>query len=62
MMDDRTIFYATWIITLFFLVSGILDILENPVILGLLILGFAAVILQIILVKSKDRNKKNLPD
>ncbi|MBT8271519.1 MAG: hypothetical protein KJO25_05690 [Bacteroidia bacterium] len=61
-MDDRTTFYATWVLTLFFLVCGILDILENPVIQALLFLGFAAIILQIVRIKSKDRNKKNLPD
>ena len=62
MMNDRTTFYATWILTLFFLVSGILNILYNPVIQGLLFLGFAAIVFQIVLIKSKDRNKKNLPD
>ena len=62
MMDDRTIFYSTGLLTLFFLVCGILDILENPVIQGLLVLGFAAIIVQIILIKSKDKDKKKLPD
>ena len=62
-MNDFKTLIATAAFVIFFLVFGILDILDNPVMKFILIGGFLLIIIKIILTKSKeDDNKKNLPD
>jgi len=63
MINDRTSLLASAGLILFFFVAGLLNILDNPVIKILMIIGFFALILNIIITKSKDDNEqKNLPD
>ncbi len=62
-MNDKTSLIATVVLMLFFFVSGLLNILDNPVIKILLFAGFVAIIINIIITKSKDKDdRKNLPE
>jgi len=63
-MNDRNTLIATAVFIVFFLISGMLSILYNPVIKVLLFGGFLAIIISLIINKSKEEedNKKNLPN
>lgn len=62
-MDDQTTLIGTAALILFFLVAGMLDILDNPVIKGILFSGFVAIIVSIIIAQSKNNeDKKNSSD
>lgn len=62
-MDDQTTLIGTAALILFFLVAGMLGILDNPVIMGILFSGFIAIIVSIIIAQSKqDDDKKNPSD
>jgi len=62
-MNDRNTLIATAVFMVFFLITGMLDILYNPVIKVLLLGGFLVIIINVIITKSKEeKNKKNLPD
>jgi len=59
-MDDQTTLIGTAVLILFFLVGGMLDILDNPVIKVILFSGFIAIVANIIIAQSKhDDDKKN---
>lgn len=62
MINDHYILIATGILGLFFIVSGFLGIMDNMLIRILLIAGFVAIIVNIIIIKSKDNDEKNLPE
>ena len=62
-MNDHATLIATGIVGAFFFIAGLLNILDNMLIQILLIAGFIAIIVNIILVKSQDEDEqKNLPD
>lgn len=62
-MDDQTTLIGTAALILFFLVAGMLGILDNPVIMGILFSGFIAIIVSIIIAQSRqDDDKKNPSD
>ena len=62
MNNDRISLIATVILTVLFLVSGILDILNLLVIRIVIFALFLAIIINILVIKSKDEDKKNLPE
>jgi len=62
-MNDHRTLIACGAVMLFFFISGLLDILDNLVIKVLLFAGFLAIIINIIIVKSKDDDdQKNLSE
>ncbi len=62
-MNDRVTLIATGALGLFFFVSGLLGILENMLIRILLITGFVAIIINLLLINTKDDDQeKNLPE
>ena len=61
-MSDKITLLATGIFTLFFFITGILDILDHFLVKTILFVGFFGIVVNIILVKSKDEDKKNLPE
>jgi hypothetical protein len=61
-MNDKITLLSTAVFTLFFFISGLLDILDHFLIKTILFVGFCAIVVNIILVKSKDRDKKNLSE
>ena len=61
-MDDAFTLGLTAAITLFFLLCGILDILNNPVIKWLLIAGYSAVLVRIIVSQSNADKQENPPE
>ena len=61
-MNDRISLISTALLTIFFLVCGVLDILD-VLIVRIAIFGiFLAIIINIIIIKSKDEDEKNLPE
>ncbi len=62
MISDRHTLVASGLFMAFFLLCGIIGILDNPVIKFLLLIGFLVIVVKIILEKSKDGPKKNPPD
>ncbi|WP_412985846.1 hypothetical protein [Pontimicrobium sp. IMCC45349] len=61
-MNDKISLLACALLTIGFVVSGLLDILDNLVVRALLFAGYFIIVFNIIIVKSKDEDKKNLPD
>jgi hypothetical protein len=61
-MNDKISLLSTAVLTLFFFISGLLDIMSHFLVKTILFVGFFAIVVNIILVKLKDRNKKNLPE
>ena len=61
-MNDKITLLSTGLFTLFFFVTGILDILDHFLVKTILFAGFFGIVVNIILVKSKDEDKKNLPE
>jgi hypothetical protein len=61
-MNDKISLLSTAVFTLFFFISGLLDIMSHFLVKTILFVGFFAIVVNIILVKLKDRNKKTLPE
>ena len=61
-MNDKISLLATGIFTLFFFITGVLGILDHFLVKTILFVGFFGIVVNIILVKSKDEDKKNLPE
>ena len=53
-MNDRNVLMGSVLFVIFFLVTGILGILDNPVTKMVLIAGFIAILANIIYTKTKD--------
>jgi TM2 domain-containing membrane protein YozV len=60
-MSDKTTLLATALLVAFFFIAGLLELLDNFIVMMILFLGFIGILVHIILVKSKDDDKKNLP-
>ncbi|MBT8257267.1 MAG: hypothetical protein KJO49_02265 [Bacteroidia bacterium] len=56
-MTDRNVFIASILFILLFLVTGILDILDNPVTMIVLITSFLVILANIIYAKTRDNTK-----
>lgn len=66
MISDYAALIASGILLISFVVFGFLDILDNPIIKLVLLLGLGFLVVNVIIVKSKDDNstndeQKNLP-
>lgn len=61
-MNDRISLLASAILIIFFLVSGVLDILDLLIVRIIIFTVFLAIIINILIIKSKDEDEKNLPD
>ncbi|MCF6295284.1 MAG: hypothetical protein L3J25_06310 [Flavobacteriaceae bacterium] len=57
-MNDKTSLLSTAVFTLFFFISGLLDIMSHFLVKTILFVGFFAIVVNIILVKSKGKDKK----
>lgn len=57
-MNNTISLIATGVLTLFFFVCGIIDILDNLVIKLLLFGGYIAIIVNIIIIKSKEEDEE----
>ncbi|MCK5400107.1 MAG: hypothetical protein KAJ28_00610 [Flavobacteriaceae bacterium] len=60
-MNDKITLLSTAVFTLFFFISGLLDIMSHFLVKTILFVGFIGIIINLILVKLKDKDKKNLP-
>ena len=60
-MKDKTSLLSTALLAAFFFIAGLLGLLDNFIVMMILFLGFIGIVVHIILVKSKDDSKKNLP-
>lgn len=61
-MNDKITLLATALYTIFFFVTGLMNLLDHFIVQAILFTGFMAIITNIILVKTKDGDKKNLPE
>jgi hypothetical protein len=61
-MNDKITLWFTAVFTLFFFVTGLLDLLDHSIVKTILFTGFLGIVVNIILVKSKNGNQKNLPE
>ncbi len=60
-MNDKISLFACTGLTLFFFIAGLLNILENPVIMLLLLSGLIAIIVNIIIVQIRKKNGQKKP-
>ena len=60
-MNNKITLISTGIFTLFFFISGLLEILDQYMVRVILFVVFLGIIVNIILVKTKGEDKKNLP-
>lgn len=60
-MNDKITLLATALFTAFFFVCGLLDIMNHFLVKTILFVLFFGIVVNIILVISKDDDKKNLP-
>ena len=60
-MNDKITLLTTALFTAFFFVCGLLDIMDHFLVKTILFVLFFGIVVNIILVKSKDEDKKNLP-
>jgi TM2 domain-containing membrane protein YozV len=60
-MSDKTTLLTTALLVAFFFITGLLELLDNFIVMMILFLGFIGIVIHIILGKSKDTDKKNLP-
>ncbi len=61
-MNDKITLISTAVFTLFFFVSGLLDIMDHFIVKTILFVLFFGILVNIIVVKTKDEDKKNLPE
>jgi len=61
-MNDKITLWSTALFTLFFFVSGLMDILHHFLVKSILFVGFFGIVINIFLTLSNGGNKKNLPD
>ncbi len=61
-MNDKITLISTGAFTLFFFISGLLDILDHFLVKTILFVGFFVIAVNIFIIKSKGQNKKNLPE
>lgn len=61
-MNDRISLLASALLILFFIISGILDILDLLIVRVIIFTVFLAIIINILIIKSKDEDEKNLPE
>ena len=61
-MNDKITLISTGAFTLFFFISGLLDILDHFLVKTILFVGFFVIVVNIFIIKSKVQNKKNLPE
>ncbi len=60
-MSDKISLLSTAVFTLFFFISGLFDIMSHFLVKTILFVGFLAIVVNIILVKSKGKGEKKLP-
>ena len=58
--NDKISLFSTALLAAFFFVTGLLGLLDNFIVRMILFLGFIGIVVNIIIVKAKDNNKKNL--
>ena len=61
-MNNKITLIVTALFTSFFFVCGLLDILDHFLVKTILFTGFVAIIVNLIILKSKDGDKKNLSE
>jgi hypothetical protein len=61
-MNDKITLLGTALYTVFFFVTGIMDLLDHFMVQAILFTGFMAIVVDIILVKTKGGDKKDLPE
>lgn len=61
-MNNRLSLIATGILTVAFVVCGLLDVLHILPIKIIIFISFIAIIANILIVKSNDEDEKNLPE
>jgi hypothetical protein len=53
-MNNKVTLLATGILVVFFLIAGLLELLDNFIVMMLLFLGFIGIVVNILIIKSKD--------
>lgn len=60
-MNDKLSLLGSGILVALFFIAGLLDLLGNIIVKMLLFVTFLGIVINIVIVKSKDDHKKNLP-
>ena len=55
-MNNKVTLLATGLLVVFFFLAGLLEILNNFIVMMLLFLGFIGIVVNIIIIKSKDED------
>jgi len=58
MSNDKLTLLSTGLLTAFFFITGMLDLLDNFIVMMMLFLGFIGIAINIIIVKSKEDEPK----
>jgi len=53
-MSDKATLLATGILVVFFVIAGLFDLLDNFLVMMLLFLGFIGIVVNILIVKSRE--------
>jgi hypothetical protein len=60
-MNERFTLLASALLVAFFFLAGLLDILDNFLVMMILFIGFFGIVINIVIIKSRDDHKKNPP-
>ncbi len=61
-MNDRFTLLASALLVAFFFIAGLLELLDNFIVMMILFIGFFGIVINIVIIKSRDdEHKKNLP-
>ena len=60
-MNDKFTLLASALLVAFFFIAGLLELLDNFIVMMILFIGFFGIVINIIIIKSRDDHKKNLP-
>ncbi len=55
-MSDKQSLLLSGLLVAFFFVAGLLDLLDSPIVMAILFVGFLAIGINIVVVKSKDNS------
>lgn len=53
-MNNKTTLLSTGVLVVFFLLAGLLELLDNFIVRMLLFLGFIGIVVNILIIKSKE--------
>ena len=60
-MNDKLTLLTSALLVAFFFIAGLLELLDNFIVMMILFIGFLGILINIVIIKSRNDHKKNLP-